>query len=96
MTDLVFLSYKQPYAGNSFRFGSLCSIRDTEKHPPSLFSPYRRRDLNFRRRGDLWTLETAEGVRSFYRDRVNWAIRIPFLGFIAKIFNRVDAVVSAR
>ena len=89
MKSLVLFSYRQPVEGSKFRWGVLESRRNTEKYPLSpgtIFGAYRKNDPEFKRSRDLDTVLTRDGVKAFYRERQNWAIKIPFLGSLVKPF----------
>ncbi len=89
MKSLVIFSYKQPVDGSVIRWGILERERDTKKEPLSINSlcgPYRKRDANFERSQHLDTIKTRNGIKTFYRERQNWKIKIPFVGSIVSRF----------
>ena len=89
MRSLVLFSYKQPVEGSKFRWGVLQSRRNTNKHPLSwetITGQYRKGDPEFKRSRDLDTVQTREGVKSFYRERQRLGIKIPFVGSLVAPF----------
>jgi hypothetical protein len=89
MKSLVLFSYKQPVEGSTFRWGVLQSCRDTKKEPLSwktLTGMYRKYDTDFKRSQKLDTVKTRKGVKTFYKERQNWGIKIPFVGSLISRF----------
>lgn len=89
MKSLVLFSYKQPVDGSKFRWGVLKERRNTDKSPLSwdtITGAYRKYDPAFKRSRDLDTVQTRDGVKSFYRERQRWGIRIPFVGSLVAPF----------
>jgi hypothetical protein len=87
MKSLVIMSYKQPYKSESnIRWGIVEKSRDTYRYPIKKNSYYRWFDSfkgKFIRSRTLLTInEFRVGYRSFYAERTNWKITIPFLGSI--------------
>ena len=82
MKSLIFMGYDQPVKGKKFRWGVVQSIRNIDKEPVYLPSPYRLRDLGktFFRSKNLATVKTRDGLRAFYLERAKWKIKIPFVG----------------
>ena len=86
MKSLIFMGYDQPVKGKKFRWGVVQSIRNIDKEPVYLPSPYRLRDLGktFFRSKNLATVKTRDGLRAFYLERAKWKVKIPFVGsFVA-------------
>jgi hypothetical protein len=87
MKSLVIFSYNQPVKGSRLRWGILENRRDTVKNPVHQKSKeYRKDDSQFRRSKDLDFVRTASGLKSFYRQRQTWKIKIPFIGSLLKTF----------
>ena len=85
MKSLVLFSYNQPVDGKNLRWGILENRRDTVKSPIR-HTEYRKDDAEFRRSRHLDVVRTREGLKSFYRQRQNWKIKIPFVGSLLKPF----------
>ncbi len=88
MKSLIFMGYKQPVKGKTFRWGVIENIRNIDKEPVSLPSAYRWYDLGktFFRSKNLATVKTRDGLRAFYLERAKWKIRIPFVGSLVAPF----------
>ena len=88
MKSLIFMGYKQPVKGRKFRWGVVESIRNIDKEPISLPSPYRWYDLGktFFRSKNLATVKTRDGLRVFYLERAKWKVKIPFVGSLVSPF----------
>ena len=88
MKSLIFMGYDQPVKGKKFRWGVVQSIRNIDKEPVDLPSPYRWRDLGktFFRSKNLATVKTRDGLRAFYLERAKWKIKIPFVGSLVSPF----------
>ena len=88
MKSLIFMGYDQPVKGKKFRWGVVQSIRNIDKEPVYLPSPYRLRDLGktFFRSKNLATVKTRDGLRAFYLERAKWKIRILLVGSLVSPF----------
>ena len=89
MKSLVLFSYRQPVKGSKIRWGVLGHRRDTEKSPLSedtIKGAYRKFDPLFKRSRNIDTVQTSNGVKSFYKERQNWGIKIPFVGSLVSPF----------
>tara|TARA_R110002020_G_scaffold40733_3_gene120298 strand:+ start:1321 stop:1590 length:270 start_codon:yes stop_codon:yes gene_type:complete len=88
MKSLIFMGYDQPVKGKKFRWGVVQSIRNIDKEPVYLPSPYRWRDLGktFFRSKNLATVKTRDGLRAFYLERAKWKIKIPLVGSLVSPF----------
>jgi hypothetical protein len=47
---------------------------------------YRKYDTDFKRSQKLDTVKTRKGVKTFYKERQNWGIKIPFVGSLISRF----------
>ena len=89
MKSLIFMGYKQPVKGSTFRWGVLQSNRDTTKEPlctSTVDGNYRKNDTDFERSKNLSVVKTRKGPQAFYRERTNWSFRIPFVGSLISPF----------
>ena len=82
------MGYDQPVKGKKFRWGVVQSIRNIDKEPVDLPSPYHWRDLGktFFRSKNLATVKTRDGLRAFYLERAKWKIKIPLVGSLVSPF----------
>ena len=82
------MGYDQPVKGKKFRWGVIQSIRNIDKEPINLPSPYRWYDAGktFFRSKNLATVKTRDGLRAFYLERAKWKIKIPFVGSLVSPF----------
>jgi len=88
MKSLIVMNYKQSVEGKKFRWGVVETVRDTKKEPVALPSYYRFWELGkaFQRSKNLATVKTRSGLRSFYLERANWKVKIPFVGSLVSKF----------
>ena len=88
MKSLIFMGYDQPVKGKKIRWGVVQSIRNIDKEPLNLPSPYRWYDAGktFFRSKNLATVKTRDGLRAFYLERAKWKIKIPFVGSLVSPF----------
>ena len=82
------MGYDQPVKGKKFRWGVIQSIRNIDKEPINLPSPYRWYDAGktFFRSKNLATVKTRDGLRAFYLERAKWKIKLPFVGSLVSPF----------
>jgi len=83
------MSYVQPLEGRSFKWGVIHSKRDTKKEPLSpdtLKGYYRFHDEAFDRSQNLLGVQTRDGFRQLYAERVKWKFTIPFVGSLVSRF----------
>ena len=82
------MGYDQPVKGKKFRWGVIQSIRNIDKEPINLPSPYRWYDAGktFFRSKNLATVKTRDGLRAFYLERAKWKLKIPFVASLVSPF----------